>query len=189
MNGIFTEKRALYPFNIQYARYYGSVYKKNKRMPQYPLINKLCVYKMTTILLDSNIYDELSNDEAVRNSISNLIQTKTITVVAPQIVLDEMKNSPFKGIPNFFPVEAISDGVAVAGLAKAGAAIVSEGKTYTKHKGNSKQSKDAIIAETALNFSDVFVSQDNHCRERLKSISNKTQCFDYQEFKKWIENT
>jgi len=27
----------------QYTRYYGSVYKKNKRIPEYPLINKLAV--------------------------------------------------------------------------------------------------------------------------------------------------
>lgn len=144
---------------------------------------------MTTILLDSNVYDELRNDERISNLISNLIQSNKIKVVAPQIVLDELKNSPFEGIPDFFPVEAIPDGVAVAGLAKAGAAIVSEGKTYSKHLGNSKQSKDAVIAETAMNSSDVFVSQDNRCRERLKGISKTTQCFDYQQFKKWIENT
>jgi len=141
---------------------------------------------MIVILLDSNIYNELNIDESARISISNLIQSNTIKVVVPQIVLDELNNSPFKGVPNFFQVETIPDGVAVAGIAKAGAAIVSEGKIYTSHRGKSKQSKDAIIAESAVKFSNVFVSQDKRCRERLKKISETTECFDYQQFKHWI---
>jgi len=148
----------------------------------------LCVYKMKTILLDSNVYDKLNNDVS-RDLISKFIRSQKIKVVAPQIVLDEMKNSPFKGIPDFFPVEVIPDGVAVAGLARAGTAIVSEGKVFKKHLGDSKKSKDAIISETAKNFSDVFVSEDNRCRKRLYKISKTTQCFDYQQFIKWVENT
>ena len=144
---------------------------------------------MKTIILDGNIYDLLDNDDATKKLIHRMIESKKIEVAVPRIVLEELKRSPFNGVPDFFPIKNISDGVAVVGLAVAGAVIVGDGKTYSSHLGTSKKSKDAVLAETASNYSDVFVSEDNRCRKRLNNIQSKVKCFNYEELCTWLQNT
>ena len=92
----------------------------------------------------------------------------------------------FREVPDFFHVEETPDGVAVAGIVKAGAAVPSEGETYSKHLGESKKARDAVIAETAENQADILVSEDKRCRERLRSIGDKTECYDFRQFKDWL---
>lgn len=144
---------------------------------------------MKTIILDGNIYNLIDNDGATKKLIHRMIESEKIEVAVPRIVLEELKSSPFKGVPDFFPIKNISDGVAVAGLAIADAVIVGDGNTYSSHLGTSKKSKDAVLAETANNYSDIFVSEDIRCRKRLNNIQSKVKFFNYEEFCAWLQNT
>lgn len=141
---------------------------------------------MTRVLLDTMIYDRLALDHAVRRLVRERIASVAITVVVSPIVLFELKDSSFKGIPDFFPVEVIADAVAIAGHAVAGLVRPGEGKVFAAHLGYSKKSKDAIIAETASSDCDVFVSDDNRCRKRLRRIQTSCKVFNYDEFVEWL---
>jgi len=141
---------------------------------------------MITVLLDSNVYDKLQGDEDARRQLATLVKDGKVRVIAPRVVVDELAASPFGGIPDFFEVEEVPDGVAVAGIAKAGAVVVSKGETFSRHLGNSKKGKDAVIAETAVNQAKILVSEDSRCRERLRSIGNKTESYDFEQFKDWL---
>ena len=138
------------------------------------------------ILLDSNIYTELSQDTEICLKLSSLIARGRIKIIISPIVRDELNASPFKGVPDFFPTETILEAVAVIGYARIGRCRISDGKTYLAHKGKSNKAKDAIIAETVLRESDVFVSSDKRCRSRLKKITSKCLIFTYNEFKNWL---
>ncbi len=138
---------------------------------------------MITALFDTNIFDKFSVDSDACERLSILIEEEKIKVVIPKIVIDELGESPFAGIPPLFPVEEIPDGVAVAGLAVAGAATPGKGEEFKQHMGESKKAKDAVVADTAANHADMLVSEDNRCRSRLQAISKETQCLNYEEFR------
>lgn len=141
---------------------------------------------MITALFDTNIFDKFSVDSDACKRLSILIEEEKIKVVIPKIVIGELEESPFAGIPHLFPVVEIPDGVAVAGLAVAGAAIPGKGEEFTQHMGESKKAKDAVVADTAANHADILVSEDNRCRNRLKEISKNTKCLNYEEFREFI---
>ena len=141
---------------------------------------------MEVILLDTNIYDLLADDRSVINLINSLINSSQIEIVVPQVVKDELINSPFNGVPNLFATKLVPDGVAVIGVTKIDAALIGNGVTYSNHLGVSSKAKDAVIADTANNHSDIFVSEDDRCLHRLVKISD-CQCFNYEDFKTWLE--
>lgn len=141
---------------------------------------------MTRVLLDGNIYDKLKADETTRRLIYEKIVAGILVVIASPIVVDELNESPFNGLPDFFPVKQITEAIAVAGYARAGLARVSNGEVYDAHRGTSKKSKDAIIAETANVDCDVFVSEDQRCRKRLKEVEPKCLVLSYDEYKEWL---
>jgi hypothetical protein len=106
-----------------------------------------------------------------------------LEVVVSPIIVGELKESHFQGIPKFFPITCITEAVAIADYAIAGLARTSNGDIYNSHRSDSKKSKDAIIAETADSDCDIFVSEDNRCRSRLNKHADKCKAFDYTQFK------
>ena len=143
---------------------------------------------MNTIVLDSNIYDRLATDPTRCDCLRELIHQGLVEVLVSPVVHDQLLASPFNGVPSLFPVRLISEAVAIAGVAKAGLARVGTGEVFTQHLGASDQYEDAIIAETANCDAGIFVSEDNRCRKRLKTISATLQCLNYDEFAAWLES-
>lgn len=143
---------------------------------------------MISVFLDSNIYDRLAVDPGRCFHLRELIHKDLVEVLVSPVVHDQLRASPFKDLPSLFPVRLISEAVAVVGVAKAGLARPGNGDTYKKHRGTSNQYEDAIIADTAHCDADIFVSEDNRCRKRLKTISSTLECLDYDEFAAWLES-
>ena len=141
---------------------------------------------MVIIVFDSNIYDKLAQDEATRETVKRRISESEIEVHVPRTVEDELQESPFRGVPDFFAVKLTSDAVFILGYSKLGYARLGDGKVYNSHRGASQKVKDAVIADTANTDCDVFVTEDNRCRDRLKASNPSCLCLSYDAFKEWL---
>jgi hypothetical protein len=142
---------------------------------------------MAKVLLDGNVYDKLSQDEEARERLAQLIKRGQIEVIATPVVVDELTKSPFRGLPPWFPISKQPEAVTVLGYARLGAARLSSGKVYRRHRGESKKIPDAIIAHSADAMADILVSEDQRCRKRLAEISNRCQALSYDQFRSWLE--
>ena len=141
---------------------------------------------MVTALLDGNIYDKLEKDADTRNLIAQLCDQGKLRIIATPIVEDELKLSPFGGIPKWFPVEVLAEGVFVLDYAHLDAARLGEGRVYSEHRGTSNKIPDGILADSADAFADLLVSEDNRCRNRLSALSNRCRGLTYAEFLAWL---
>lgn len=149
-----------------------------------------CVYVvgMYKVILDTNVWDKLSIDVTTRETLAKAIRKQLIEVIIPDTLARELNESPFQGVPNFFPVRLTADGMTILGHSRLGYSRLSDGKIYKQHLGNSNSIKDAIIAETADTNCDIFVSEDKRCIKRLKKISKECQCMAYDNFKEWLRS-
>ena len=141
---------------------------------------------MKTVMFDGNIFDKLRDDESMRSVVSGACKRGSIRVVISPTVMLELKSSPFRGVPDYFPVEVVAESVAVPGLAIPGLAFPGKGEVFAQHLGESRQGRDAAIADSADAYADVFVSEDWRCRKRLAGASKSCECFDFTGFAKWI---
>lgn len=141
---------------------------------------------MTTVLFDSNVYDKLEDDREARSAIRILSSSGKIRVIATPRVQDELTDSPFGGLPKWFPVTVESESVAVLGFWRLGMARLGVGRVYKEHRGDSKQAADAVIADSADDLVDIFVSEDRRARKRLNAISRRCTAKSYGEFRVWI---
>ena len=142
---------------------------------------------MNKVVLDTNIYDILATDTDRCELLRELILNGAVEVLVSPVVHDQLEASPFKGLPTMFPVRLVSEAVAIVGVAKVGLARIGAGEVFTRHRGESSQYEDAIIADTAHSDADIFVSEDNRCRKRLKEISVDLKCLNYEEFSAWLD--
>ena len=143
---------------------------------------------MKAILFDSNIYDALEHDMEAKSAINTLSSNGTIRVIATPRVQDELSASPFGGIPNWFPVAIETESVAVLGFWRLGMARLGEGEVYREHRGDSNQASDAVIADSANDLADFFVSEDKRARTRLNAISDSCIAMSYCEFRTWLQS-
>ena len=143
---------------------------------------------MNKVLLDGNIYDKLELDLESRSVLGALISRSFVRVIATPIVVDELSNSHFGGLPGWFPIEVEAESVTVLGYAHLSMTRLGEGEVYSEHRGASKKIPDAIIADSANSLADILVSEDSRCRERLKRISNHCKAMDYSEFCSWLRD-
>ncbi len=141
---------------------------------------------MNTVLLDGNVYDKLQVDAETRATLRALVDCGLIRVIATPMVLDELRRSPFGGIPDWLPVAVVAENVTVLGYATLGMTKLGDGEVYAEHRGESKKVPDAIIADSANALADILVSGDRRCRERLKKISTCCRGMDYEEFCRWL---
>lgn len=142
---------------------------------------------MTKVLLDGNVYDKLSHDQRTKDVLAQLIEVRHVEALATPVVVGEMTESPFGGLPTWFPISLVPEAVAVLGYARLGAARLSSGEVYRQHRGKSKKIPDAIIAHSADAMADILVSEDQRCRKRLAEISNRCRAMSYDEFRDWLE--
>jgi hypothetical protein len=138
------------------------------------------------VLLDGNVYNKLHMDEETRTTLQLLVERGLLRVIATPMVFDELKGSPFGGIPDWFPVTIEAENVTVLDYATLGMTNLGNGEVYSKHRGESKKIPDAIIADSANRVADILVSEDRRCRERLKKTSSCCCGMDYEEFCDWL---
>ena len=141
---------------------------------------------MKTILLDSNIYDRLEEDAEACRALSAQVSNGEVAVIATPKIVDELRNSPFDGIPTWFPVSVEPEAVTVLGHARLGMTRLSNGDVYRAHRGKSKKVPDAIIAHSANALADIAVSDDGRFRHRLRAISQQCRVMSFDKFREWL---
>ena len=153
------------------------------------------------ILLDGNIYNKLEHDSTLITQIDKLVKLGDLTIVGNQVVEKELLESPYGGIPDWFPVKKFNEPGAFIEHAiiapddvhpddERYAKIMPDVSTYSEHLGSSSKRSDAIIADTALRSCEYVVSEDKRFLRRLASTPINTNCkgLSYVEFKAMVES-
>jgi hypothetical protein len=135
------------------------------------------------VVLDSNIWDELSVDERARNRTRQLCEAAGLEIIVPDTLHQQLLASPFGCVPAWFPTTLLTDSVCVLDYSRLGQARMGPGSAYDEHKGNSNQISDAVIVAAADTDADVFVSQDRRARERYARMRNRARSLDYETFR------
>jgi predicted nucleic acid-binding protein len=150
------------------------------------------------VLLDGNIYNKLEADPALLDRLKRLISDGRLTVLCNQVVEQELLASRYNGIPDWLPVERIQEQGAFIGYAQIApddvdsedehyATIMPDVSVYSKHRGRSKKSSDAIIADTAARKCDYLVSEDNRLIQRMdKHAGPRCNGVSFSEFREIV---
>jgi hypothetical protein len=141
---------------------------------------------MDKILLDSNIWNVLADDEAARARIVGLVAAGSMRVLVPDTLDREMQNSPWKGIPDWFPTEKVSDAPFVLGHSRLGRARFGSEATYSRHKGQSRKISDAVLASVASMDGAILVTEDRRAQRRFADIAGESRSIDYRRFRTHI---
>ena len=141
---------------------------------------------MTRVYLDTCIFRKLATDIETQSTIKERVESGRLEVVVSSVLLEELKAGP-GGVPDFFPFTWIPEGVAVAGIAVAGAAKASDGELFKAHLGISKtNTNDAIVSATADLECEILVSGDRRNRGRLNKFGKNCKALTYDEFREWL---
>jgi hypothetical protein len=138
---------------------------------------------MIRAVLDANIWDKLTADEQARAAIQSLCEARELEIIVPDTLLQELEESPFGGIPDWFATNVIADSVFVLDHSRLDFARLGEGDIFTAHRGTSQKISDAVIVDAADNDADIFVSEDGRARERYAKLRDKGRAFDYARFR------
>lgn len=135
------------------------------------------------VLLDCNIWDQLANDGRARARLAHLVDSERLVVVVPATLRRELEASPFGGIPDWFSIVPILDGVAVVGHSRVGECRLGDAEVFRAHRGESRQVPDAVLADTAHAYADVFVSEDRRARDCYARIAGSSRALDFSGFR------
>jgi rRNA-processing protein FCF1 len=138
--------------------------------------------KPIKVILDTNIYDSLENDSATCVLVWAMVESGLLTVIVTRTIAEELWESPFGGIPNFFKTEYMGNTVARCGIMRAGDSLGS-GEIYEEHLGTSRKVNDALIADAASWVADWIVSEDQRLRKRFSQQNVRCTAMSYEEFR------
>lgn len=138
------------------------------------------------IVIDTNIYDLLANDNDTTALLKSLTDSSNWQILAPATLVDELKVSPFQGVPTWLTVQKEADEVFVLGHSKLGSAKLGHGGIYSEHRGSKKNVSDSVIVDFAVKRADIFVSEDKRSRNGLKKLNTNTLALTYEEFQKLV---
>ena len=141
---------------------------------------------MTKIIFDTNIYDKIEFDEEVKSRISSLSSSNSIWVIATPKIIDEIREGPFCGLPDWFPIQIESESVFVLDHARLGWARLGEGEIYREHRGKSNQVEDAIISDSAADMAEILVSEDHRLVKRFNRLRTGCVGMNYASFREWL---
>ena len=141
---------------------------------------------MMKIIFDTNIYDKIELDEAIKSRVSSLVCSNRLCVIATPKVIDELRQGPFRGLPDWFPICYEPESVAVCGHARSGMARLGDGRDYTEHRGGSNNIADAIISDSAAAMADILVSEDQRLVKRFNDLRTHCIAMRYATFREWL---
>lgn len=136
---------------------------------------------MKSIILDGNIYDLLLRDGATLATLRRCIDSGAVRVLITRTLAEELRRSPFGGVPQLFQTERVGDTVGRVRLMRCGDRL-GYGHVFTAHKGVSNQVNDALIADAADCLATWLVSEDARLRRRLLAVSIECLALSYEEF-------
>jgi hypothetical protein len=137
--------------------------------------------------LSNEIFVKPENlDPSGRKKIASLCASGNLEIVVTSQLVRELERSPFKGVPTWFQVARKPDPVFILDHSELDRASPGDGLMYEKHLGTSQQRKDAILADGAETFVDIFVSQDKRARNRVKQFGTNCSVMTYADFRSSI---
>ena len=148
---------------------------------------KVIIYHMKKIIFDANSYDQLAAHPETIEIVRHCIEKNKITILITRTIMDELKTSPFKGVPDWFFVQQIPESVFLLDYCYLDDARLGDGEVYEQHKGTSLKFKDALIADFADSDCDLLITDDKRCKKRLNEVSQKCKAMNFNEFKNWLE--
>ena len=86
------------------------------------------------------------------------------------------------------PVTVETESVFMLDFARLGTARLGDGRVFNEHRGASNQASDAVIADSADDLADIFVSEDRRARTRLKSASDRCVGMSYLDYRAWLRS-
>jgi hypothetical protein len=135
---------------------------------------------MIAVLFDSNIYDRLAKDVATRERINALVLSGSMCVIVSRTVAEELRQSPFQGVPDFFPIKHVGNTVGDVKMAVNDS--IGSGEVFNAHRGISKKTGDAYVADAASCYADWLVSEDSRLRKRSESTNSNAEPMSYRVF-------
>lgn len=144
---------------------------------------------MKTLLLDTNIYNALADDSETRAALWKAIERGKLKVIVTPIIRDELADGPLGGIPDWFPIEFEPETVAVVGFWRIGLARLGSGQVFTRHRGQSSQNEDAIIADSAHTLADILVTNDKRAARRLREIISDSRTMNFDDLKRLVRQS
>lgn len=135
------------------------------------------------VLLDCMEFDLLEKDVEAREKIRELCNQGKLEIIVTPKLIKELSGGPLRGVPDWFPITYRKESVVVSGHAFLGHGFLRKGEIYSKHRGDSEQEvPDAILAESANVYADVFVSEEKRARNRLSKFSVRCKGMTFTEF-------
>ena len=141
---------------------------------------------MKKIIFDANSYDQLAAHPETIEIVRHCVEENKIIILITRTIMDELKTSPFKGVPDWFFVQQIPESVFLLDECYLDDAMLGDGEVYEQHKGTSMQFKDALIADVANSDCDLLITDDRRCKKRLNEFSQKCRAMSFIEFKKML---
>lgn len=138
------------------------------------------------VVLDTNIYDKLRDNPKYCCLIKTSIEAGLLNVIVTRTVVEELFQSPFAGIPDFFPTSYESNTVSRVGIMKVGDRL-GRGDVYCSHVGSSKKINDGLIADAAAVYADYLISEDRRLRKRMQSVASRCKALSLNDFLKILE--
>ena len=142
---------------------------------------------MKTVLLDGNVYHELARDTETRADLCDCVARGTLRVICTPGIERELRDSPFRGIPDWFPVHYELESVSILPF-RLGETRLGRGGVYRDHRGTSQQRPDAEIADAADTYADLFVTQDKRCRSRAGKYATRCRTLSFPDFRVWLRS-
>ncbi len=133
------------------------------------------------VILDTNIYDKLDCDINAQVKLKELIDKGKLVVIVTRTIFEELKESPFGGIPSFFKTKYIGNTVSRSGLMCSGDSL-GTGDLFDSHLGKSTKINDALIVDAADLKADYLVSEDKRLKKRMARVSQNCEVLSYSDF-------
>ena len=137
------------------------------------------------VIFDANVYDILASDKTIINIICNLTELSQLKVIATRTIVEELNNSPFQGLPEWFSIDYEPNTVALVGIMRVGDRL-GNADIFIEHRGGSKKENDAHIVDSADIYADYLVSEDKRLVKRAEKFLKKCKVINYKVFRKII---
>ncbi len=145
-------------------------------------------------MFDTQIYDLIIAIPNLTDCINCLSTNNKIEVLCTHIQNDELSKIPDhdKYVKvSLIKRKQVTTAGAIYGVSKYGAAKYGNGSSSGISIGqirspSGKHTKDALIATSASQYADVFVTEDGRLSKKLRGISASCEVWSFEKFKDYI---
>lgn len=138
------------------------------------------------VVFDSNVWNILNLDDAARLAVKQRVEGGTMVVLVPDTIYRELQRSPWQGVPAWFSTIKASDSVTVIGESRVGHTRIGDGNVFSTHRGASRQTRDAMIADYVAKDADLLVTEDRRARSRFIKLVDASRVSDFSHFRQNI---